>query len=376
MIRKEIFTLTQLLEKLQNTIERDFADSYWVRAEISNVNNHYSGHCYLELIDSEDSEDVVKSKIQGNIWSSNYKLIRPFFETTTGYPLSSGMKILVKAHLQFSKLYGLSLVISDIDPSFTIGEIEIERQRVINKLQEEGMMGMNSTVQLPLLPRNIAVISTDSAAGYGDFMNHLHNNEYGYKFQTTLFKSPMQGEGTVRGIIDQLDKIANSQILYDAVIIIRGGGSPSDLRIFDNYDLAVEVAQFPLPVITGIGHDQDFHVIDMVAHTWLKTPTATADFLIDFFIEEESRIASLSQRLSLSLQSKLSNEKLKIELLEQRIRSNNPETILSKGYTLLLKEGKVVDKLDQIFKGDQISVMMNKGNLDCVVERVKMNDTL
>ena len=214
------------------------------------------------------------------------------------------MKVLLQVRVQYSLLYGLSLIVSNIDPNYTVGSTALERQKILDRLEKEGMMDMNRTLPLPDLPRRFAVISAETAAGYGDFMNHLHNNGFGYKFHTELFQAPMQGSDAPAGIIAALDKIAERSTDFDAVLIIRGGGSNFDLACFDDYDLAVNIAQYPLPVLTAIGHERDTHVADLIAHTYLKTPTALADFFVDIFAAEEQMVDSLATRMLMALKGK------------------------------------------------------------------------
>ncbi len=393
MDTKEHISLLELLGRVKGAIEREVSSQLWIKAEISDIKNHSAGHCYLELVDTGKDGDEVEARAQGIIWSSVYKMLKPYFETTTGYQLARGMHILIKAQVQFSTLYGLSLIISDLNPSFTIGELEIERQKSILKLKEEGMFEMNKELEIPKLPRKFAVISSESAAGYLDFIKHLHENEYGYRFQTTLFTAPMQGEAAPAGIIEAMDRVAQNLSSYDALLILRGGGSTQDLRCFDDYELAVNIAQFPLPVITGIGHEQDFHIADMVANTYLKTPTAIANFIVDKFSAEEGNITSIAARLSLSLRTRIINEENRlrrvadalftgcksryineqhaVELLEQKVVMNNPLALLAKGYALVLKEREKVISADALKAGDEIDVVLQKGTVECLVKKLK-----
>ncbi len=393
MTNIEHISLLKLLEKVKGEVEEGTRGQIWVKTEISDIKNHPAGHCYLELVDTGEEERDVEARAQGIIWASVYKMLRPYFTTTTGYELTAGMHILVRVNVQFSPLYGLSLIISDIDPSFTVGEVELERQKNIRRLREEGMFDMNKGLELPRLPRNFAVISSKSAAGYLDFIKHLHENEYGYRFRTKLFPAPMQGESAPSGIIEAIDMVAEEMNSFDVLLILRGGGSPQDLRCFDDYELAVNIAQFPLPVITGIGHEQDFHIADMVAHTSVKTPTAVAAFITGIFIKEESLISSFASRLSLSLQARVLNEGSRLQrttdtlinictnrisegmhlldLAEQRIKINNPIALLKNGYAITVKDGKRVNALE-LKREDKVEIFMKEGSADCTVNEVKM----
>jgi exodeoxyribonuclease VII large subunit len=259
------------------------------------------------------------------------------------------------------------LIILDIDPSFTVGEQELERQKTIMRLKEEGMFEMNRTLELPQLPKRLAVISSEQAAGYRDFINHLHMNDYGFKFKTTLFSAPMQGNLAPEGIISAMDKVAGNLSEFDLLLILRGGGSSQDLVCFDDYNLAANIAQFPIPVMVGVGHDHDYHIVDMVAHTSVKTPTALADHIVEIFIREDQQIVFLSSRLSLSLRTKIQSNYHKIELLEQRIYSNNPFSLFNKGYALVVKEGAKVTNISQVKEGESIKVLLLGGALECVI---------
>lgn len=385
----EQITLCQLQDQIKDSIESSHAGRYWIRAEISEVKNHTAGHCYLDLVDKPENGEAITAKAQAIIWANNYRLLRPYFETTTGQPLSKGMHILVNVQVQYSTLYGLSLIVLDIDPSFTVGEQEMERQKTINRLKNEGMFEMNRTLELPALPKRLAIVSSEQAAGYRDFFNHLHMNEYGFRFKTELFSAPMQGSFAPDGIVEAMDKIAERLGEFDLLLILRGGGSSQDLACFDDYNLAANIAQFPIPVITGVGHDHDYHIADMVAHTSVKTPTALADFIVDIFVKEDQQVIFLSRRLSLSLRTRLINEsnslksftsgilnsykiqiksnQHKLQLLEQRVTSNNPLSLLTKGYALVLKDGVKVRQAEQVDAGDRIKVILEGGTLNCTI---------
>lgn len=267
---------------------------FWVVAEISEITVNSSGHCYLELVEKNPDEKNIRARIRGIIWNSRFSFIRSFFENITGETLKGGLKILVKAKIEYHELYGLSLVINDIDPAFTLGEMAIRRQLIIRKLEEEGVFSMNRELEFPLLPQRIAVISSKSAAGYTDFINHLKGNSSGYVFYTALIETPMQGTETEQGVLSAFGRIADHINLFDLVVIIRGGGSQTDLSWFDSYDIAYHITQFPLPVVTGIGHEKNMSVSDMVASKSLKTPTAVADFLIDGMAMAENELNEIS----------------------------------------------------------------------------------
>jgi exodeoxyribonuclease VII large subunit len=289
----EKVSLSELQLIIRDSLYLALPDYYWVTAEISEIRENSAGHCYLELIEKNSDERNVKARVRAIIWSTRYRFLKAFFENGTGETLREGLKILVKTKVEYHELYGLSLIISDIDPAFTIGEMALKRQLVIKKLEQEGVFSMNKDLKIPILPQRIAVISSKNAAGYSDFVNHLKANSFGYIFYTALIESSLQGSETEQGVINALDRIALNSQLFDVVVIIRGGGSQSDLSWFDSYNIAYHVTQFPLPVITGIGHDKDISVTDMVANKALKTPTAVADFLIESVASVENDIIEM-----------------------------------------------------------------------------------
>lgn len=286
----EKLTLTELQLIIRDSLYMALPDMYWVIAEISEIKENFAGHCYLELIEKQNDDKNIRSRVRAIIWCKKYRFLKSYFENTSGETLKEGLKILIRVKIEYHELYGLSLIICDIDPAFTVGEMAIRRQQIIRQLEDEGVFSMNRELDIPFSLQRIAIISSANAAGYLDFLNHLKNNSYGYEFYTRLFESPMQGSETEKGIISALDKISLLQENFDAVVIIRGGGSQVDLSWFDNYNIAYHITQFPLPVFTGIGHDKDMSVSDMVAAVALKTPTAVADFIVNHMAEIESRL--------------------------------------------------------------------------------------
>ncbi len=387
----EKISLLQLQERIKRGIEGAVPASVWVTAEIGEINNHPSGHCYLDLIDYKEGERGVAAKARAVIWSSTYRMLRPFFHSAAGVPLSKGLNVLLKVQAVFSNVYGLSLNILDIDPSFTVGELELRRQQTIKRLKDEGCMEMNSLLELPALPRRIAVVSSPTAAGYRDFMKHLLENEYGFRFFAELFPAQMQGEEAPESIIAALEEIAAREGEFDAVAILRGGGAAMDLVCFDDYELAVNISQFPLPVITGIGHDHDFHIADMVAHTWLKTPTAAADFFVDVFMQQEQFLMHLFQRISLTLAQKISAERNRLQLLHSRmeqsasnhvkagrqlldmmrlrIQAADPARILDNGFAIVAVDGRRASSAD-VVEGARLKLVLNDGTVEFVVGEV------
>ena len=309
----EKLSLTDLQLIIRDSLYLSLPRMFWVIAEISEISENTSGHCYLELVEKHPDEKNVKARIKGIIWNNRYSFIKSFFENITGESLKSGLKILVKAKVEYHELYGLSLVISDIDPAFTTGEMAIKRRQIINKLEQEGVFSMNSEIDFPVLPQRIAIISSKSAAGFSDFINQLTNNSLRYVFYTALIETPMQGTETEQGVISALDKIAANSDLFDLAVIIRGGGSQSDLSWFDSYNIAYHITQFPLPVITGIGHEKDMSVTDMVAYKSLKTPTAVADYILDAMALSENRLIGMSSEIKDHMRMIIEKNRGKIE---------------------------------------------------------------
>jgi len=273
-------SLSELQRQVKGKLEDLFSVPVWVKAEISEMTINRSGHCYLDLVETEAGTDTVIARCRATIWSYTFRMLRPYFETTTGQVFTEGLKVLLQAKVEYHEVYGFSLNVRDIDPVYTLGDMARQRREILLRLEEAGVLEMNKELELPLVPQRIAIISSPTAAGLQDFMNQLHKNPYGFIFYTKLFPAVMQGMEAPRSITDSLEQIFMHEELFDAVVIIRGGGAQIDLACFDNFELAFNIAQFPLPIITGIGHDKDDTVIDMVAHTRMKTPTAVAEFLI------------------------------------------------------------------------------------------------
>ena len=314
----EKLTLTELQLIIKDSLYMALPDMYWVIAEISEIRENYNGHCYLELVEKHPDEISIRSRVKAVIWSSRYRFIKSFFENSTRESLREGIKILVRAKIDYHEIYGLSLVINDIDPAFTIGEMALKRQMILKKLEEEGVLAMNKELDFPLVPQRIAIISSSNAAGYDDFMKHLTGNSFGYVFYTALIETPMQGNETEAGVIRALEKIAGHLEKFDLAVIIRGGGSQTDLSWFDNYNIAYYITQFPLPVITGIGHEKDLSVADIVAYRSLKTPTAVADFLIECMNNAEISLIEMIKKII--EKSRLIIEESKIHIDSSRLK--------------------------------------------------------
>lgn len=291
------YSLYELVASVRRCIEASYIDLYWVRAETTSLTvNSSSGHCYLEL-EEKDEGRGVKARIRANIWRQQYEAINQKLRNAGLSPLSSGMNILCQVQLKYHELYGISLIIHDIDPNYSLGEIARQRLETIERLKRDGVFADNKRHSLPTLIQRLAIISSPTAAGYGDFMNQLHQNAYGLRYYTALFQAQMQGDNTTKTVIVALNRVAEYLHEFDAVVIIRGGGSVSDLRAFDDYHLAYYCTQYPLPIIAGIGHDRDTSVLDMVAHTSLKTPTAVAEYLIQQQLTLLSEVNDLQLRL-------------------------------------------------------------------------------
>lgn len=312
----ENHSLLELQLLIRDSLYLALPEFYWITAEISEIKENSAGHCYLELIEKHPDEKNVRARAKAIIWSNRYRFLKPLFETTAGESLKEGMKILVRAKVEYHELYGLSLIISDIDPSYTIGEMSLKKQNVIRRLKEEGIFNMNRETGFPLVPYRIAVISSRNAAGYQDFIRHLQDNSYGYIFYTALFEAVMQGPETEESVIHALDKIAEHPGLFDVAAILRGGGSQSDLSWFDSYNIAYHVTQFPIAVITGIGHEKDLSVTDMVACRSLKTPTAVADNLINSVAEFEEGLNGMSTAITNYTKEMISRNRTRLDALK------------------------------------------------------------
>lgn len=311
----QYISLLELNNQIRQGLDTVLAPYYWVVAEISELRVVQKGHCYLELVEKENN--FLQAKLRATIWAYDYRSISGWFETTTGETLKPGMKVLAKLRVEFHELYGISANIKEIDPQFTLGERARKRQEVIAKLVAEGVFDMNKQLPLPYVPQKLAVISSPTAAGYGDFIHHLQHNEYGYNFQVKLYSAIMQGGEAPSTIIAALRAIQNASESYDMVVIIRGGGAKVDMDCFDDYDLASHIAQFPLPIITGIGHERDESVADLVAHTKMKTPTAVSAFLISGVASFEQRIDQLAQRIENNVRHMCKAQSYKLEELSR-----------------------------------------------------------
>ncbi len=391
-MEKNFLDLFEFQSKLKEGIECLFPTRLWVMAEVSAVKARNGGHCYLEL--SQSSESGLIAKANAIIWASKYRFIAPYFESVTGSPISEGMVILAEVQVNYSQLYGFSLIINDVDPEYSLGQKELERQKTIERLGREGLMELQKELQLPLLPYNLAVVSAEDAAGYRDFMRHIDGNPYGFKVNVELYPALMQGADCPESIVAALDSIMESGFVYDAVLILRGGGAKLDLACFDDYGLAAVIAQYPVPVLTAIGHDQDFHVCDMVAHEYVKTPTALADFILEMYGNEDARLSSMETRMKMALNGKITAAEARVAMLQNRIMNSfsmklttmeaalkvletrisaaDPRRILERGYALAVDgKGVVIKSVSGRSPGDRVSMMFADGRLDCTVDEVR-----
>jgi len=412
------FSLSELLGQVKNVLHKEFPTSKWIVAEILELHENRNGHCYLELIEKSSEDETLLARAKGTIWASRYRMLSPFFEASTGTPLKSGIKLLCKVAVEFHPLYGLSLNISDIDPAYTLGDLARKKQEVIRRLREEGVFNMNRELPFPVVPQRIALISSESAAGYGDFMESIHHNTHGFHFHTTLFPAVMQGDQVPASINAAMDQIYENISEIDCVVIIRGGGSKADLESFNHYDLAYYITQFPLPVITGIGHERDESVCDMVAHRGLKTPTAVAEFLVDQTLGFEFSLNALFDQLAAAVkrivQGKLSkldqcrnnldhlthrllnqrseyliriSELLRrdvkmqlvrkgdyLALLEKRTELVDPENILKRGYSMTLLDGLSIPDLLTLKPGSQLETRVYQGTIISEVKKTTISN--
>ena len=433
-------TLYELNSLLREVIECEMSNEYWVEAELSECRES-RGHCYMELIQKDEQNATPIAKASAKCWASKWMIIRPYFERTTGQQLHAGMKVLLKVYAQFHEAYGFSWIVTDIDPTYTLGDMARKRQEIIRQLKEEGIFDLQKELQLPLFCQHIAVISSETAAGYGDFCNQLADNPYGFQFQTQLFPAIMQGDGVEQSIINALEQIftrseecgVKSENSFDAVVIIRGGGATSDMSGFDTLALAENVANFPIPIITGIGHDRDESILDMVSHTRVKTPTAAAALLIDHLkavvealddaqdrlihycnsrlytfnaqlttlsealprlfsivktrhearietlhsrlvaavrqgiITNQSKINTIEERLPILTDRRLMTEKHRLQLIEEKAKSLDPTLLLKRGYSMTMKDGKIIRDAATLHPGDEIETRLANGTVRSTV---------
>ncbi|MGE0930468.1 exodeoxyribonuclease VII large subunit [Peijinzhouia sedimentorum] len=376
--------LSELNQLIKETLDANLQATYWLIAEIGEMRVAGKGHCYLELI--EKVEDEVVSRMRGNIWAYNYRAISGWFESITGQSLKSGMEILCHAAVTYHPVFGMSLTIKDVDPNYTLGERARRKQQIIQQLKEDGIFDMNRELDLPLVAQKIAVISSSTAAGFGDFMDQITANLYGYKFDITLFQAAMQGEQAPAQIIEALHQIADNLEDFDLVAIIRGGGSQLDLDCFDNYDLVSHIAQFPLPIITGIGHERDETIADMVAHTKVKTPTALAEFLISGLVGFEENLLSQAKIMADRVNNILKDENFivmqKANMLERivvyRLQSDGQtiailgEKLKSQAKNTLREQDRLQTDLEKLLNKYSFASLKNQSQqLEFLEQKIK-----
>lgn len=392
---KEVLTLTGLQSMIKSAVSGAFPALCWVKAEIHDLKVNTSGHCYIDLVENASDGQSFRSRANAVVWASRWRVLGLYFRETAGRPLARGMNVLVKVRVQYSELYGMNLIIEDIDPAFTVGEVELRRQETIARLKAEGMFDMNAALEIPRIVRSFAVISSDTAAGFGDFVRHIEDNGYGFGFCYRLYSAPMQGDAAPAGIVSALDRIYadyGQGLHYDAVLILRGGGSTADLACYDDYTLAAHIAQFPIPVFAAIGHERDVHVCDMVAAKSLKTPTALADFILEFVVSEDNMLASYSDRLIQAMRLRIKaedsrldnmarrlysafavrtgNEEAKLKILELRLKKSDPVEVLASGYALVYRDGSRIPTVSGLSAGDTVEVRFSDGTALCKIENI------
>lgn len=417
MIPVQYITLTELQRRVRQSLEERFALPLWVSAEIAEIKVNYSGHCYLELVEKGEGDGVPKAQARAVIWRSQYPRIAAYFEAETGQRLAAGIRILAKATVNYHEVYGFSLQLLDVDPSYTLGDMERQRQQTIARLQAEGVWEMNRQQELPAVVQRIAVVSSSRAAGYQDFCNELAKSPY--RFTLTLFDAVVQGAAAEESLVDALERVAEQEASFDAVAIIRGGGSSSDLNCFNAYRLCNHVAQFPLPVVTGIGHDKDTSVADMVAHTALKTPTAVAAWLVERMAQVDGYLAwaglqlgsSATQithaaaveleRLGASLTQEsarlLLGERNRMERAEEYLRSApadllrscdrrltaasdllmsySVDRVLRRGFAVVRRGGEALRSVEGLAPGDRLAITLADGQVQAKVVACKGTKT-
>ena len=389
---KDYLELTELLARIKEGVEDAFPDRYWVKAEIGSWSPRANGHCYLNLTQSDRGKPVAD--IRAMIWKWHFPQLKAFFEQETGQTLQAGITVLVRVQVSFSEMFGMSLFIDDIDPAFTVGEQALAKKKAIEKLTVGGYLEMQQELAIPRLPYRLAVITSKTAAGYGDFRRHLLENEAGYAFRLDLYEALMQGEQAPASIIAALAEAQEHPC--DAILILRGGGSEMDLACFDDYDLAVAIATCAAPVVTAIGHDRDFHIADLVANRSVKTPTALADLFLDAYAAEDAllddlqarvrravadrlggmlrKVDSLAQRLRFAAGARIDRARAALDLKEALIKASDPRKILSMGYALVTgRDGKVLKSVAPVEAGDRIGVRFADGTIRETVDSVKEN---
>ena len=381
------YSLSELCAEIQEVVENDLLERYWVCAEIASLSAR--GHCYMELVEKA-KDNMLAAKVRATCWSNVYSLLSAYFIQEAGQALRVGMQVLVEVSVTFHPVYGLSLNVWNIDPTYTQGDLAKQRQATIRRLTEDGVMELQQSLELPTLIHKVAVISAADAAGYGDFCDQLQNNRFGVKFEVELFAAVMQGDHAPKSIIKALNEIVSEEEKWDIVVIIRGGGATTDLGCFDDYELASHCAQFPLPILSGIGHTRDMSIVDMVAHTSVKTPTAAAEWLIErvaeqvemirqlalrlqratqhAVVQENNKLQAYMQRLSHAAQRLLMQEQNRLQMWTKTIELHSPERIFKMGYSLTMVNGKPVMRKEDVKEGDVLKTYVQDGVVESVVK--------
>lgn len=411
MLTTASLSLHELNALVRDVIDTHLDEEYWVTAELSEI-REVRGHCYMELIQKDEHSHTPIAKASAKCWANTWQIIRPHFERVTGQTMHVGLKVMLRVRANFHEAYGFSWIVSNIDATFTLGDMARKRMEIIAKLKSEGVFDLQKQLAIPMFALRIAVISSENAAGYGDFSDHLMNNDYGFAFATTLFPAIMQGERVESSIIAALNKINASTKSFDAVVIIRGGGATSDLSGFDTLTLAENVANFPLPIITGIGHERDESVLDMISNTQVKTPTAAADLLIDNLAYIYNKVEMAQDVITNSVRRRIENENVRIntlsnkipmlfsvvetrqtarldsifytintavkhcitakyndiELLGQRAEAQNPQRLLKRGYSITLHNGKALRNVTRLKAGDEIETRVAEGAFKSIIK--------
>lgn len=403
-----ILSLYQLQLQIKEVISEVFSDVVWVMAEIGSLSvNAISGHCYMELLD-KDAGSQKEARVRANLWKNNYRSVNQRFEIVTGSALQKGLRVLLLVKVEYHEQYGMALVVEDIEPSFTLGELSRRKAEVLKRLESENLLEVNAALELPIVLQKIAIISSQGAAGFEDFMRHLHHNEFGFAFSTTLFPALMQGEEAEQSMLEALKQIELLKTDFDAVAIIRGGGSPADLACFNGYELGKAIALFPIPVFTGIGHERDESVADVAAHTRFKTPTAVAAFFVQMalnmdaqlteygnilmdltrkkldleqrnllqfaqllqsfssfiFTQQKMQVVEFQTTLKALARIELKREEQKLQMLEKTIALLDPNVQLKRGFTLTMQKGKILKSVAEVNAEEMLETIFKDGKIE------------
>lgn len=383
------FSLYALNAFVHEAVNNALPDEYWVEAELAECRER-NGHCYMELVEKDERSNSPIAKASAKCWRQTWTLLHATFLRATGQPLRAGMKVLLRVYPQFHEAYGFSWIVSDIDPTYTIGDLARRRQEIIKTLKAQGVFDLQRELRLSPFAQRIAVISAESAAGYGDFCRQLLDNEYNLQLHTELFPAIMQGERVEQSVIQALNLINNRIDDFDAVVIIRGGGATSDMSGFDTLPLAENVANFPLPIITGIGHDRDECVLDMVSHTRVKTPTAAATLLITHLCNTLQQVADAENVIAHYAQDRLQRHRLQLEhittllphlaqrlmteahhsleRIQLKLEGYDPQLLLQRGYSITLHNGQIVKSPQDVKSGDEIETRLKQGTIKSIIQ--------